>query len=237
MTTVISLIDNVFCSNRSNLLEIDNDNDELHGINRATFKVQISYEDNNSDIESPGNATGEDTLATGAALQVSGVKGDDSECLLVTFMRLGELSSSDIASSNACFARWVRDTNKTSFLCAAAPFRPVGRVRDANYISVLCTFPPKSPVPSQVPLREDKRDAIFIRVQSSSRSLYFTLHSHLRHPSQNSSDPNFSKTLVHSSIVSFWWSSFLFSVEHPYSRVEQEGDRCSGRPQREKEEI
>ncbi|KAF2284549.1 hypothetical protein GH714_026394 [Hevea brasiliensis] len=60
------------------------------------------------------------------------------------------------------------DANKTSILCAAALPSRHWQARDANYISVLCTFPPESPVsspvPSQVPLGEDKWDAIFIRV-------------------------------------------------------------------------
>ncbi|KDP41284.1 hypothetical protein JCGZ_15691 [Jatropha curcas] len=55
---IVSYYFNVFmlrrraAQNRSNLLDIDSDDDELHGINRGSYKVQVSEEDDDSDIDS-----------------------------------------------------------------------------------------------------------------------------------------------------------------------------------------
>lgn len=69
---IVSYYFNVFmlrrraAQNRSNFLDIDSDDDELHGINRGPFKVRVSDEDDDSDIESLdqyGHVDhGEDTL-------------------------------------------------------------------------------------------------------------------------------------------------------------------------------
>ncbi|KAF2294990.1 hypothetical protein GH714_029995 [Hevea brasiliensis] len=137
---IVSYYFNVFmlrrraAQNRSNLLEIDSDDDELHEINRGPFEVRVSDEDDGGDatgedsgvdyvseahdlnsfdgsrldavvkhVDNNAGSSGEDftvqddscmsfefqadkfescdPVDTGVALQLSGVKGDDRECL------------------------------------------------------------------------------------------------------------------------------------------------------------
>ncbi|XP_002512100.2 uncharacterized protein LOC8289127 [Ricinus communis] len=69
---IVSYYFNVFMlrrravQNRSNFLDIDSDDDELHGINRGSFKARVLDEDDDSDIESFDQYDhadyGEDTL-------------------------------------------------------------------------------------------------------------------------------------------------------------------------------